>query len=87
MVPLPNISHCEITDWTVKTLAEQSPKDTGAVDAEIRSARQLTNFYLCVSSGHKYILQQAVAKIRLQHLEEDQQDKAPECKGKAEEKQ
>lgn len=44
VVPLPNTSHCEITDWTVKTLAEQSPKDTGAVDYEIRSARQLTNF-------------------------------------------
>lgn len=61
---LPNTSHCEITDWTVKTLAEQSPKDTGAEGSKIRSARQLMNLHLCVSSGHKYILQQVVEKIR-----------------------
>lgn len=61
---LSNTSHCEITDWTVKTLAEQSPKDTGAEGSKIRSARQLMNLHLCVSSGHKYILQQVVEKIR-----------------------
>lgn len=64
MVLLPNTSHSEITDWTVETLAEQNQKYTGAVGSKIRPASQLTNFYLCVSSGHKYILQQVVEKVR-----------------------
>lgn len=64
VVLLPNTSHCEITGWTVKTLAEQSQKYSGAVGSKTRPARQLTNFDLCVSSGHKYILQQVVAKVR-----------------------
>lgn len=52
VVLLPSTSHCEITGWIVKTLAEQSQKYTGAVSSKIRPARQLTNFYLCVSSEH-----------------------------------
>lgn len=62
-VLLPNTPHCEITNWTVKTLAKQ--KYRGAAGSKIIPARQLTNFYLCVNSGHKYILQQVVGKVRL----------------------
>lgn len=62
-VLLPNTPHCEITNWTVKTLAKQ--KYRGAEGSKIIPARQLTNFYLCVSSGHKYMLQQVVGKVRL----------------------
>lgn len=50
VVLLPNTSHREITNWTVKTLAEQSQKYTGAVGSKIRPARQLTNLYICVST-------------------------------------
>lgn len=64
VVLLPSTSYREITGWTVKTLAEQSEKYTGAVGSKIRPARQLTHFYLCVSPGDKYILQQVAGKIR-----------------------
>lgn len=72
--PLPNTLHCEITDWTVKTLAEQSQKYSGAVGSKIRPINELlplcqlwTQIYTTASSRKSkvnYIILKRISKTK-----------------------